>query len=232
LIAGLSALAIPGFGPIIAAGPIAAALTGAGIGAATGGLIGALASAGVPREDAEFYAEGVRRGGVLVIVRVDDRLADDVAKILDDAGARDVDEKSNEWRRSGWSGPTTTGTGTTMGSTGVQRGTMESGREIPVEVRRRVRVFSGMGEPITSDYTTDFRSDFDRRYQGRNLRYEQYQPAYEFGYRYAGDERYRGQDWTMVEPSLRRDWESRGQGAWEDFKDSIRYGWDKVRGRR
>ena len=69
LIAGLMALAIPGFGPVIAAGPIAAALTGAGIGAAAGGLIGGLTKAGVSEQDAEYYAEGVRRGGVLVTVR-------------------------------------------------------------------------------------------------------------------------------------------------------------------
>jgi hypothetical protein len=68
LVAGLAALAIPGVGPIIAAGPIFTALTGAGIGAAAGGLIGALANTGMPEEDARIYAEEVRRGGVLVIV--------------------------------------------------------------------------------------------------------------------------------------------------------------------
>jgi len=52
LLAGLTALAIPGFGPVIAAGPIAAALTGAGIGAAAGGLIGGLRKAGVSESDA------------------------------------------------------------------------------------------------------------------------------------------------------------------------------------
>ncbi|HYO81551.1 MAG TPA: general stress protein, partial [Bryobacteraceae bacterium] len=92
LVAGLTALAIPGFGPIIAAGPIAAALTGGAIGAAAGGMIGGLRKAGVPDEHANLYAEGVRRGGVLVTVSTTEELADRAADILDSAGARDVDE--------------------------------------------------------------------------------------------------------------------------------------------
>src|SRR5258706_618859 len=82
LIASLSALAIPGFGPVLAAGPIIATLTGAGIGAATGGLIGALVNVGVPEEEAEYYSEGVRRGGTLVSVRVNDELADRATDIM------------------------------------------------------------------------------------------------------------------------------------------------------
>jgi stress response protein YsnF len=102
LLAGLTALVIPGVGPIIAAGPIAAGLTGAGIGAAAGGLIGGLTSAGISETDANYYAEGVRRGGVLVMVRTTEEMADKAAEILDDAGAKDVDEKAREWRSSGW----------------------------------------------------------------------------------------------------------------------------------
>src|SRR5690606_23901230 len=59
---GLLTLAIPGVGPLVAAGPVAAGLTGAGLGAATGGLIGAFNQMGVPEEDAETYQESIRRG--------------------------------------------------------------------------------------------------------------------------------------------------------------------------
>ena len=69
LLSAAGALTIPVIGPILAAGPIAAALTGAGIGAAAGGLIGALTESGIPEEDAKYYAEGVRRGDVLVTVK-------------------------------------------------------------------------------------------------------------------------------------------------------------------
>src|SRR5215468_3805706 len=67
LLTGLGLLAIPGVGPVVAAGWLAAtaagAVTGAVVGGAAGGLVGALTGAGVPERDANFYAEGVRRGG-------------------------------------------------------------------------------------------------------------------------------------------------------------------------
>jgi uncharacterized membrane protein len=103
LLLGLGALAIPGVGPIVAAGPIATTLAGAGIGAAGGGIIGAIKDAGVPDEDAHVYAESVRRGGTMVSVRTDDLSRDRVADILDDHGAVDVDERAASYRSSGWS---------------------------------------------------------------------------------------------------------------------------------
>jgi hypothetical protein len=67
---------------VVAAGPLATALVGAGVGAATGGLIGALVGLGISKEDANAYAEGVRRGGSLVVVRSDDAMADRARDIL------------------------------------------------------------------------------------------------------------------------------------------------------
>ncbi len=72
LLAGIGALAIPGVGPVVAAGWLIATLAGAGAGAASGGLIGSLTGAGVSREEADVYSEGVKRGGTLVTVRVDE----------------------------------------------------------------------------------------------------------------------------------------------------------------
>jgi|GEM_PF-453951 len=72
LLAGLGTIAIPGVGPIVAAGWLIAMLTGAGVGAAAGGILGALTGAGVDREEAVAYDEGVRRGGTLVSVRASD----------------------------------------------------------------------------------------------------------------------------------------------------------------
>src|SRR5438552_1175 len=86
LLVGIGALAIPGIGPVIAAGTLATALAttaaGAGIGAAAGGLIGALVGLGIPEEDAQFYAEGVKRGGVLVTVQTSDDRANDALNIM------------------------------------------------------------------------------------------------------------------------------------------------------
>ncbi len=121
----LAPLAIPGIGPIIAAGPIAAALTGAGLGAVTGGLIGGLTRLGVPDEDAHYYAEGVRRGGILVTVAADDeREADTAAAILRRHGAVDIEERATEWKKQGWKGRFEAGT------TGTQ--STEAERTVPV----------------------------------------------------------------------------------------------------
>jgi len=310
LIAGLTALAIPGFGPVIAAGPIAAALTGAGIGAATGGLIGGLRHAGVHEADAEYYAEGVRRGGVLVTVKTSDHLADKAATLLDDAGAVDVDKKSAEWRNSGWNPKTPMADNRNIRDTpntrdtrkldvvqeDIEVGKREVGRrgvriysdvtETPVEkqvnlrdehirvdrqpvnrpatpgdleafregqveltetheepvVNKTVRVVEEVRVGKDVNERTETIRDTVRRKDvrveetgGRAIDYENdsyYSPAYKFGHTYATDSRYQGREWNAVERDVRRDWESRGQGAWEDFKDAIHHGWDKVRGRR
>jgi uncharacterized membrane protein len=100
----LMGLAIPGIGPILAAGPIAAALAGAGAGAVAGGLIGSLTEMGVPSEHAETYAEAVRRGGALVIVRTEDFKVERVEEIIQGQGAFDIEERAEQWRESGWEG--------------------------------------------------------------------------------------------------------------------------------
>ncbi len=97
LLVGVLALPIPGIGPVIAAGPIAAALTGAGIGAAAGGILGALTGMGVPEDDARTYEEGVKRGGTLVTVTAEDTQADSAAEIMRSHGAVNVDERAAEY---------------------------------------------------------------------------------------------------------------------------------------
>ena len=99
-----ASLAVPGVGPVLAAGPIIAALGGAGIGAAAGGLIGALTETGVPEERARYYAEGVRRGDVLITVQASGERADNAARILERGGAIDIDDRVSVWRSRGWSG--------------------------------------------------------------------------------------------------------------------------------
>ena len=110
LLVGVGALAIPGIGPVLAAGPLAAALgtagastlVGAGIGAAAGGVIGALIGAGIPEDDANFYAEGVRRGGTLLLVKASDDMAQRAYDLMRSNGAVDIDQRSGDWRTSGW----------------------------------------------------------------------------------------------------------------------------------
>lgn len=94
----LSALAIPGIGPVVAAGPLIAGLIGAGAGAAVGGLLGALTEAGVPEEEAKYYAEGVNHGGTLVSVQAADDETDHVVKIMNGYNPIDVKERASSWR--------------------------------------------------------------------------------------------------------------------------------------
>jgi len=86
---GIGALAIPGVGPIIAAGPIAAALGGAALGAAGGGIIGALTGAGVPEDEARYYDEEFRRGGIVVTLQARGRY-DEARRILHEYGGKDA----------------------------------------------------------------------------------------------------------------------------------------------
>ncbi|MBT2687682.1 general stress protein [Bacillus sp. ISL-47] len=76
LLAGVGALAIPGIGPIVAAGPIAATLTGAAVGAGAGGIAGALIGMGIPEEEAHRYEADVKSGKILVLVDPETRSAD------------------------------------------------------------------------------------------------------------------------------------------------------------
>jgi hypothetical protein len=88
---GIGALAIPGLGPFIAAGPIMAALSGAAAGAALGGLTGTLIGMGIPEYEAKRYEGKVKEGHILVSVHTDDRDERARAKrILEEAGAEDV----------------------------------------------------------------------------------------------------------------------------------------------
>jgi hypothetical protein len=101
LLAGLGLLAIPGLGPVVAAGWLAATAVGAAAGAATGGVIGTLTQAGVSKEDAEIYAEGVRRGGTLVSAKVPDADRARLDAILD-RSAVDMQSRKAAWQKSGW----------------------------------------------------------------------------------------------------------------------------------
>ena len=102
LLAGLGLLAIPGVGPVVAAGWLVATAAGAAAGGATGGIIGALANAGVDEEDAQVYAEGVRRGGTLVTARVPDGDRSRYRKASLIALPMNIAERGEAYRSSGW----------------------------------------------------------------------------------------------------------------------------------
>ena len=91
LLAGIGALAIPGVGPLIAAGPIVGALAGMGVGGAVGGLVGALVGMGIPEYEAKRYEGRVKNGGVLLSVHCDTSEEITRAKdLLKKSGAQDI----------------------------------------------------------------------------------------------------------------------------------------------
>ena len=95
LLAGIGALAIPGVGPLIAAGPIMAALAGLGVGGAVGGMVGALVGLGIPEYEAKRYEGAVKDGGTLLSVHCDTSEQIDAAKAaLKDTGAQDISSAS------------------------------------------------------------------------------------------------------------------------------------------
>jgi hypothetical protein len=96
-LAGIGALAIPGIGPFVAAGPIVAAIAGAGLGGAIGGVAGALIGLGIPEYEAKRYEALVKEGGMLLSVHVDnDEFQKKANDILKAGGAKDIATSSEE----------------------------------------------------------------------------------------------------------------------------------------
>lgn len=106
LLTGLGIMAIPGVGPVVAAGWLAAtaagAVAGAVAGGAAGGLIGALTESGVSEDDAHVYAEGVRRGGTLVTAKVDESLQAEAEAILRKSNWVDPGQRRAVYANEGW----------------------------------------------------------------------------------------------------------------------------------
>jgi hypothetical protein len=95
LLAGIGALAIPGVGPLIAAGPLMAALSGAAAGAAVGGVAGGLVGLGIPEIEAKRYEGKIKGGNVLLAVHVENRQEQDNAeRVLKQSGAEDISSTS------------------------------------------------------------------------------------------------------------------------------------------
>ncbi|MDB5423050.1 MAG: hypothetical protein JWQ29_466, partial [Phenylobacterium sp.] len=105
---GLGVLAIPGVGPVIAGGWLVStaigAIAGAAVGGAAGGLLGALKEAGHTDEEAQVYAEGVRRGGTLVSVKAHDEDLAEVERVLDGQSGVDAAVRGQDYREAGWTG--------------------------------------------------------------------------------------------------------------------------------
>ncbi len=286
--------------------------------------VGMLSAYGVPEAEAQDYAEGLRRGGIVVLVDAADERADRAVAIMERYPAMDLEAQrgAEAARGRGRAGTREVETGEIkvpvveetlqVGTRQVRRGGVRLYTRVterPVEetvrlrdetvhverrpvdrpateadfaaahertvevtetdedpvVRRQARVVEEVVvskaaeehtetvrdtvrrtevevEPVGAGqaraargfdtYDADFRRHYTTGLASRGQPYEHWSPGYRYGYELASDRRYAGRDWTAIEPEARRDWEARHQGTWEEFKDTIRYAWDTVRGRR
>lgn len=328
---GLGIALLPGVGPVLAIGPWAAALIsgiGAATGAAAGGLTAGLVDLGADEDEAQAYAESVRRGGTLVLVRAAAEDEDEIADILENYNAVDIKERQMAYRRQGWAGfdetteqPYTAQQVNTyrnqytdadnvataevvqeemhVGKREVEHGgvrvrkymtedtvsedvnlrreeihvdrhpvnrrateadfntfeegtvTMTEHEEVPVvekearvveevdiykdvdydsetvkgTVRRTDVDVEEMDANTFEEFETDFQTHFNDNYRGTSYNYNQYRPAYRYGYNLAASPRYTNSDWRDVEPEARMQWERNNRGTWDQVKDAVRHGW-------
>jgi hypothetical protein len=216
-LAGIGALAIPGLGPFIAAGPIMAALAGAGVGGAVGGVAGALIGMGFPEYEAKRYEGHVKEGGILVSVSCANSDEEDrVEDILERTGARDVSS-----------------TGAASADDEAKVGERTRQRQTAQPVTSGVRATGASDVSDWSTYQADCRLDYDNKYARTGTQWSTMEPAYQFGHRMAGDPRYRGRSWSEVESDVQTAYlREKPNGTWESVKDAVRYGWERVSGRR
>jgi len=203
----------------------------------------------VIEEELQVGKRVVRRGGVRVYSRVVDQPVEENVELREErvtVDRRRVDRPRAPGERSGLRDQSIEVTEVTEEPVVQKRARVKEEVVVGKESNRRtekvrdsvrrteVEVEKLGGENARgSDYREDFRRDWQQRYANSGEAYETYEPAYEYGYTSANDERWRGRNWSEVEPELRSDYERRYPGGkWERMKDSVRYGWEKVTGRR
>jgi uncharacterized membrane protein len=248
LLVGLGALTIPGIGPVLAAGPLATAVTallGAGAGAVAGsvagGLLGALIDMGIPEEHAGYYAEGVRRGGALVTVDADDQTLEQARGIMNRYNPVDINQRVESWRQTGWKGYDHSAKPYNAQQTMKERETWSSMGNVQAGATNRSQSqFGGVQYyPRTSSQgmsgdmermRSGWRGHYQSQFANTGNKYEQYEPAYQYGYTLRNDARYRDYDWARLEPEARRTWEQRNTGTtWDQIKAAVRYSWENFK---
>ena len=206
LLAGIGALAIPGVGPFIAAGPIMAALSGAAVGAAIGGIAGALIGMGIPEFEAKQYEAKIKAGNILISVHASDgEVVDRVKDIMKQAGAQDI---------------TSTGEVSVSDDERMSGGGSITGRVGPTSI-----------DPTSE--VAYWRANFKGRpYTQNAANFDDYAPAYAYGV--SSYTKYPGRSFDDVEADLSRDWNgARGTSnlSWDQARIASRDAWDRMRNR-
>ncbi len=254
LAVGVGALAIPGIGPIVAAGPLAAILAGGAIGAATGGILGTLVEAGVPEEEARDYQAGVERGAVLLTVHAPDSREDEARSILRQSGMRDLHEHRNQWAGN----PDDTSDPSTQRSNNMAARKTDKDHGDQAKVDTTVAGTAGggtagavvggaVGDPIGAgvgavagsalgggagaaydNYDAaepEFRHEWERGPSKESTAWDQASAAYRYGWESHDKPEYKGRSWDEVHTHLKQNWP--GKGDWSQYETFVRSAWDR-----
>jgi hypothetical protein len=227
---GLSAIAVPGLGAVAAAGPLAGLISGGLTGAVAGGVIGALVELGVSEEEAEVYAEAVRRGSTLVAVRTHDERADNAESVLDRFNPVDVERRSQKWREEGWEGFDEEAEPFTDEEIKREREAYAAYETEDEDVDTLVHPEDVADIGDRSEWREDdwrqhelgFRHHYQQNYADTDEDYEYYVVAYRYGYNLANNSRYEDYDWSDIESDARQCWEDRyGEDSWSDVREAV-----------
>jgi hypothetical protein len=240
LLIGLGTIVLPGAGLIIAAGPLVGLLGGAVAGGIAGGLLGALIGFGIPEEDARIYAEGVRRGGTLVIVRTSDGNAENARSIMERHNPINIERSERRWREMGWEGyneeaaPLTTRELERERQSFVnERYERDAARQQPYMGGRLHRdepgrTIEGEADQAWNAYQHDFKEHYQHTYADTGHDFGYYQPAYKYGCQLAQHEQYGSRDWDEIEAEARRRWRDvNGDESWIIVRDAVRESFDR-----
>jgi hypothetical protein len=169
-----------------------------------------LVETGIPEREAEYYTEGVRRGGALVTVRSSRALAGRARRMLGQHRPVDIYDRAFAWRDAGWT----------------------EYRDRPKVKRQIEPSFVMPGERVSEGflhYQQEFNDHWEQTYSGAGRSWDEYRPAYQFGYDAAYNNRYRGRSWAEIAGALAREWAEHHPGVpWERISDAVYYAWDRI----
>lgn len=205
-------LFVSGIGQVAAAGPLAFVLSRTINEDQGSSLLDTLDAFGVSPQQAEHYAEGIRRGGTLLAVSAADYLAERAEDVLILHAAVDIERRARRWQQQGWLG---------------FNSSLPPYSAHDLELERRWQVGDYQPGRDWSPHERDFRSHFYLFYSDAEFLYEHYAPAYHYGYQLAGDDRYEDKSWDDLESRVQQDWQRRSATSWITVVDAIRYGFFK-----
>jgi hypothetical protein len=244
-------------GPLV--GALTGGTVGAVAGAATGGLVAGLIKTGISESEAERYAAEIQRGGMLLVVESEDDRAAFAHDIMREYGATDggsnrplVDASpdiqiagqpepalDDTQQRAALAANLRSGAGTdeNMPAATENESSPESAYATVRDAESADSSFSAQsaeGQGFESFESLDgrYREHFAETYESLGRRYDQYSPAYRYGYDLASNSRFADADWTVVEAEARRRWEEYNPTfAWMDYEGAVRYAWETARER-